>query len=362
MRVIIKDTYDETSYWCALYIKNKIIENKDKFVLGLPTGSTPIGIYKKLIEFYENGEISFKNVITFNMDEYIGLKPNHPQSYRTFMYENLFNHIDILPENINLLNGLAKNLLDECTNYEKKIKDAGGIDLFLCGIGRDGHIAFNEPGSSLNSLTRIKTLSEETITDNARFFNTKAEIPTQALTVGVKTIMDAKEIILMASGTNKALAIKHCIEGSVTNQYTCTVIQLHSKASIICDKFSTYELKYKTNTYINSILSEKKIVLALGASTKGNILLQHFGLGKDKIPFISERNSTKVGLRCLGTDIELISEEKARSLEPKAMLVLPWYFKEEIVKREKKYIDNGGQLMFPMPYPHVVTKKAEIKL
>tara|TARA_Y100000590_G_scaffold62272_1_gene66558 strand:+ start:3840 stop:5141 length:1302 start_codon:yes stop_codon:yes gene_type:complete len=122
------------------------------------------------------------------------------------------------------------------------------------------------------------------------------------------------------------------------------------------------ELKYKTNTYINSILSEKKIVLALGASTKGNILLQHFGLGKDKIPFISERNSTKVGLRCLGTDIELISEEKARSLEPKAMLVLPWYFKEEIVKREKKYIDNGGQLMFPMPYPHVVTKKAEIKL
>ena len=122
------------------------------------------------------------------------------------------------------------------------------------------------------------------------------------------------------------------------------------------------ELKYKTNTYINSILSEKKIVLALGASTKGNILLQHFGLGKDKIPFISERNSTKVGLRCLGTDIELISEEKARSLEPKAMLVLPWYFKDEIVKREKKYIDNGGQLMFPMPYPHVVTKKAEIKL
>ena len=122
------------------------------------------------------------------------------------------------------------------------------------------------------------------------------------------------------------------------------------------------ELKYKTNRYINSILKEKKIVLALGASTKGNILLQHFELGKDKIPFISERNSTKVGLRCLGTDIELISEEKARSLKPKAMVVLPWYFKDEIVKREKKYIDNGGQLMFPMPYPHVVTKKAEIKL
>ena len=122
------------------------------------------------------------------------------------------------------------------------------------------------------------------------------------------------------------------------------------------------ELKYKTNTYINSILKEKKIVLALGASTKGNILLQHFELGKDKIPFISERNPSKVGLRYIGTDIELISEKKARSLKPKVMVVLPWYFKEEIIKREKKYIKEGGELIFPMPYPHVVTKKAEIKL
>jgi len=263
MRVIIKNTYDDLSFWCALYIKQKINKHMDlygygkcnvnKFVLGLPTGSTPLGVYENLINFYNNGDVSFKNVITFNMDEYVGISSNHSQSYRTFMNENFFKYIDIPSENINLLNGNAKNLIEECKNYEKKILEVGGIDLFLCGVGRDGHIAFNEPGSSLNSVTRIKTLSEETIIDNARFFEKSTNVPKQALTVGIKTIMDSKEIIMLASGTNKANALKHCIEGSISNQYTCTAIQNHPKAMIICDENSISDLRYKTVLYYKNL-------------------------------------------------------------------------------------------------------------
>ena len=253
MRVIIENNYQDISKWVSLYIKDKINNAKyTPFVLGLPTGSTPLQVYKNLIEYYKNGELSFKNVITFNMDEYVGLSPDNRQSYHYFMVNNFFNHIDIPKENINLLNGMAEDIELECDKYEKNIQKHG-IDLFLCGIGSDGHIAFNEPGSSFSSTTRIKTLSEETIIDNYRFFNTIEEVPTQALTVGIKTIMSAKEIIIMASGIKKAKAIRECIEGCISNQWTCTMSQHHPKCIVICDKKATMELKMKTYKYYKNL-------------------------------------------------------------------------------------------------------------
>jgi len=174
MRIIIKKDYDEVSNWVANYVVNKINQanpTPDKpFVLGLPTGSSPLGTYRRLIELHKAGKVSFKNVITFNMDEYVGLPEDHPKSYHYFMWTNLFNHIDIPRENVNILNGNAPDLEKECQEYEEKIKKVGGIDLFLGGIGPDGHIAFNEPGSSLSSRTRVKSLSYDTILANSRFF------------------------------------------------------------------------------------------------------------------------------------------------------------------------------------------------
>jgi len=254
MRVIINNNYAEICNWVAIYIKNKINSHTQShpekpFVLGLPTGSTPVGVYQLLIQYYNKNELSFKNVVTFNMDEYVGLSPKHKESYHYFMYTKFFNHIDIPSSNINLLNGLAEDLEKECLDYEQRIKHVGGIDLFLCGIGRDGHIAFNEPGSSFSSLTRIKTLSDDTILDNSIYFSDMSNVPKQALTVGMKTVMDAREIIIMASGPKKALAIRECIEGAISNQYTCTAVQQHPKAIVICDKKATYELKVKTYEY-----------------------------------------------------------------------------------------------------------------
>ena len=186
MRLVIKSNYDECAKWTADYIAGKITAfnpTEDKpFVLGLPTGSTPLGIYKRLIELNKAGKISFKNVITFNMDEYVGLTPDHDQSYHYFMHSNFFDHIDIKPENIHILNGMAEDLEAECANYEKAIEAAGGIDLFLGGTGNDGHIAFNEPGSSLVSKTRVSTLTEDTRIVNSRFFNgDMTKVPATAL-------------------------------------------------------------------------------------------------------------------------------------------------------------------------------------
>ena len=199
MRLVILDDYDKVSLWAAKYIKKKINSfnpGPDRyFVLGLPTGSTPVGTYKKLIEFYKLGKLSFKYVKTFNMDEYVNLPQNHPESYHSFMWNNFFKHIDIEPKNAHILNGNASDLLAECENYEKKIAEAGGVHLFVGGIGPDGHIAFNEPGSSLVSRTRVKTLAQDTILANARFFgNDMSMVPRQALTVGVGTVMDAEEV------------------------------------------------------------------------------------------------------------------------------------------------------------------------
>lgn len=262
MRVLIQPDYEKCALWTANYIAYRIqayhpSESKP-FVLGLPTGSTPLGIYRELIQLYQKGKISFKNVVTFNMDEYIGLPPAHPQSYHYFMEENFFKHIDIQPQNINMLNGMTRNYAEECQNYEKKIKSYGKINLFLGGVGTDGHIAFNEPGSSLSSRTRIKTLTPETIAANARFFNNDINlVPKTTLTVGIGTIMDAEEILIMATGTNKALAIRHAIEEGINHMWPISILQMHQHAIIVCDEEASSKLEADTVRYFKNIESSK---------------------------------------------------------------------------------------------------------
>ena len=217
MRLIIQSGAAEVAKWSAVYIARRINERANStsspFVLGLPTGSTPLGTYRELIQLYKDGKVSFKNVITFNMDEYVGLPKDHPQSYYSFMWDNFFSHIDILPENANLLNGNAIDLKAECADYEERIKEVGGIDLFMGGIGADGHIAFNEPGSSLSSRTRDKALNQDTIVVNSRFFdNDVNKVPKFALTVGVGTVMDAREVLILVTGHNKSRGGMSCAE------------------------------------------------------------------------------------------------------------------------------------------------------
>lgn len=224
------------------------------FVLGLPTGSSPENIYKHLVEAYKNDDVSFANVITFNMDEYVDLREEHPESYHSFMYKHFFAHVDVRPDNVHLLNGNAPDLAAECAQYEQKIKDAGGIELFLGGIGPDGHIAFNEPGSSLRSRTRVATLAEDTIRANSRFFdNDISQVPKQALSVGVGTVMDAREVILIVTGHNKAPALQKVVEGSVSQMWTASCLQMHENAMIACDDIATDEMLVKTVKYFKSI-------------------------------------------------------------------------------------------------------------
>ncbi len=254
MRVVIVNDYDLMSRWAANYIVEKINNHQavseKPFVLGLPTGSSPLGTYKELIRLHKEGKVSFKNIITFNMDEYVGLPKAHPESYHSFMWNNFFNHIDINPDNIHILNGCAMDLDAECEHYEKMIEEAGGIDLFLGGIGPDGHIAFNEPGSSLTSKTRIKTLNKDTIIANSRFFeNDINKVPKQALTVGVGTIMAAREVVILCNGHNKARALKHAIQGEINHMWTVSILQMHPHGNIVCDEDACDELKVGTYKY-----------------------------------------------------------------------------------------------------------------
>lgn len=258
MRVIIKENYEK----CALWTANHIVETINnfnptknrQFVLGLPTGSTPLGIYKELIKMYRDKLVSFENIITFNMDEYIGLEEDNINSYHYFMWNNFFKFINIKKENVNILNGMAKDLELECQNYENKIKSCGGINLFLGGVGVDGHIAFNEPYSSLSSKTRIKTLNKITLRDNSRFFNNDISLtPKTALTVGVGTILDSNEVIIVATGMHKSKAIQDVVEGVITHTSTITALQLHKKAIIVCDEDATNELKVKTVRYFKDL-------------------------------------------------------------------------------------------------------------
>jgi glucosamine-6-phosphate deaminase len=256
MRLIIQSDYDLVSKWTANYIASKISAHKEKkpFVLGLPTGSSPLGTYKELIKLNKEGKVSFANVITFNMDEYCGIPREHPQSYHTFMWQNFFSHIDILPDNTNLLNGNAPNLIDECKRYEEKIKSVGGIDLFMGGIGPDGHLAFNEPGSSLASRTRVKTLTHDTIVANSRFFdNDINKVPRTAVTVGIGTVMDAREVIIICNGLNKARALQHAVEDSINHMWTISALQMHPQGIIVCDETATFELKVGTYKYFKDI-------------------------------------------------------------------------------------------------------------
>lgn len=258
MRLIIQPNYESVSKWAAYHVAKRILDFKPTkerpFVLGLPTGSSPLGMYKELIELNKKGILSFKNVITFNMDEYVGLPEDHPQSYHYFMYTNFFNHIDIPKENINILNGNAPDLQKECDDYEKKIASYGGIKLFVGGVGADGHIAFNEPGSSLGSLTRIKTLTMDTIIANSRFFdNDINKVPKMALTVGVKTVMNAEEVLIIISGLNKARALAKAVEEGVNHMWTISALQLHPKSIIVADELATYELKVGTVKYFKDI-------------------------------------------------------------------------------------------------------------
>lgn len=256
MRLIIQTNYEAASKWAANYIADKINQHKGTkpFVLGLPTGSSPLGVYHKLIEMHKQGSLSFKNVISFNMDEYVGLPQEHEQSYYRFMWNNFFSHIDIAPENAHILNGNAPDLVAECQQYEDAIKNAGGIDLSLGGIGPDGHLAFNEPASSLSSRTRIKTLTQDTILANSRFFNNDpSKVPTTALTVGIGTVLDAKEILIIVNGHNKARALQHAIEEGVNHMWTISALQLHPKGIIVCDEAATHELKVGTFKYFKEI-------------------------------------------------------------------------------------------------------------
>ncbi|MGM9699262.1 MAG: glucosamine-6-phosphate deaminase [Prevotella sp.] len=254
MRVIIEPDYDKMSKWAANYVAKRINEYnptaEKPFKLGCPTGSSPLGLYKELIKKHKAGELSFENVVTFNMDEYVNLDEKHPESYHSFMWNNFFSHININPENVHILNGNAKDLIKECEDYEKSIEAAGGIDLFMGGVGPDGHLAFNEPGSSLTSRTRIKTLTTDTIIANSRFFDGDlSKVPTQALTVGIGTVMAAREVLLVCNGHHKARALKHIIDGDISHKWTASMIQMHPKAIVVCDEAACDELTVGTYKY-----------------------------------------------------------------------------------------------------------------
>ena len=258
MKVIIRDHESEAALWVADRIANAIkakAKVSDKpFVLGLPTGSTPLKVYAELVRKVKAGELSFKNVITFNMDEYVGLPVEHPESYHSFMYNNLFNHIDIPRENIHILDGNAPDLAAECASYEEKIAATGGFDLFLGGLGEDGHIAFNEPFSPLQSRTRVVTLTDDTIRVNSRFFGGDINlVPKQAMSVGVATVLGAKEVVIMAFGPKKARAIGEAIEGPITHKNTVSALQNHPDGIVVMDEDAAGELKVSSYKYFKAV-------------------------------------------------------------------------------------------------------------
>lgn len=257
MKLIIRDTKEEASVWAARYIaariKEKAARTSEPFVLGLCTGSTPIGTYNELIRLVKAGELSFKNVISFNMDEYVGLPVDHPESYHSFMHKYLFDQIDEPAANIHILDGNAKDLDSECAAYEAAIEKAGGFDLFLGGVGEDGHIAFNEPFSSLASRTRVISLTPQTREVNSRFFDNDPEkVPAQALSVGVATVTGSKEVVILAFGSKKANAIRDAVEGPVSHYCTLSALQLHPAGTVVCDDAAAGELRVNSYRYFKA--------------------------------------------------------------------------------------------------------------
>lgn len=242
MEIIISDNYEQLCQRAARTVAS-VLNSKPNAVLGLATGSTPLALYKELIRMHRDEGLDFSQVTTFNLDEYVGLPNNHPQSYHYFMHENLFNHINVAPHNIYIPSGTTDNYEAFCAWYEQRIVECGGVDLQVLGIGSDGHIAFNEPSSSLGSRTRIKTLAKQTIQDNARFFEKEEDVPIYSITMGVGTILEAKKIILLAAGENKADAIAGAIEGPVTSMNTASALQMHPHTDFYLDKAAASKLQ-----------------------------------------------------------------------------------------------------------------------
>ncbi len=234
MRIIVSADYDEMSKLAAEDVAGIIRENPT-VVLGLPTGSTPLGMYRNLITMHKQGNLSFRHVTTFNLDEYIGLEPGHVNSYRYFMYENFFKHVDIQDQNINIPDGNAADLEQECMDYEAKIRNAGGIYLMVLGVGNNGHIGFNEPADHFPIATHVTRLDESTIRANARFFRSPDEVPRLAVTMGIGSIMRSRRILLLASGNAKARAISAALEGSVTPALPASILQFHPDVTVILD-------------------------------------------------------------------------------------------------------------------------------
>ncbi len=254
MEVVICRTYEEMSTAAAREVA-KQMNTKPNSVLGLATGSTPLGLYKELVRMHRQDGLDFSQVTTFNLDEYVGLRDTHPQSYHYFMNENLFQQINIPRQNVHIPSGTTRNHLAFCAWYEQRIQDCGGIDLQILGIGSDGHIAFNEPGSSLRSRTRLKTLAKQTIDDNARFFEKTEDVPIYAITMGVGTILEARKLLLLASGKAKAHAVAEAIEGPVTSMVTASALQLHPNSMLVVDADAAGELKLRD--YYNWIQANK---------------------------------------------------------------------------------------------------------
>jgi glucosamine-6-phosphate deaminase len=242
MEVLIRENYDDASGVAAQMVA-QTLNRKPNAVLGLATGSTPLGLYQELVRLYECGALDFSQITTFNLDEYVGLGREDPRSYHSFMHENLFQHINCPPQNIYIPSGTTDNYEAFCDWYENRIVECGGIDLQILGIGGDGHIAFNEPTSSLGSRTRIKTLAKQTILDNARFFESVDDVPHYAITMGVGTILEAKQILLIATGESKAEAVAAAIEGPVTSMITASALQLHGDVTVILDRLAASKLK-----------------------------------------------------------------------------------------------------------------------
>ncbi len=235
MRVIICDTYEQMSKEAAKIIAAQVFMKPD-CVLGLATGSTPVGAYKELINMYKNGEINFKDVTTFNLDEYYPIKRSNDQSYYYFMHDNLFNHINVPEERIHVLNGEVSDPEKECADYDKHIEEHGGIDLQLLGIGRNGHIAFNEPDTDLVSGTHVTALTDDTIDANARFFADIKDVPTKSLTMGMASIMKSKKILILINGKGKSAALKKLLSGEISTACPATMLNMHNDVIVICDK------------------------------------------------------------------------------------------------------------------------------
>ncbi len=241
MKIIKVDNYNEMSRKAANILASQITL-KSNSVLGLATGDTPLGMYKELVKLYNKQELDFAEVKTFNLDEYYGLPIKNSQSYYYFMMNNLFNHINVPPENINIPNGNTENADKECLTYENKITEAGGIDIQVLGIGVNGHIGFNEPDVNFEAKTHLVTLDKRTIESNSRFFKNKDEVPTKAISMGIGTIMSSKKIILLACGDSKADIISKTIKGKITPEVPASILQLHQDVTIIVDKDAAAKL------------------------------------------------------------------------------------------------------------------------